>query len=120
MTERDRFKKGSLEMLLLKILSEHDCYGYQITQIIKNVTNGIIVVREPSMYPILYRLQDKGYISSYVKRGCGRLERVYYHLEKDGLEELNQLMSVYHEVHRGIEAILNYSAIEDGVKEVNQ
>ena len=53
MTERDRFKKGSLEMLLLKILSEHDCYGCQITQIIKNVTNGIIVVREPSMYPIL-------------------------------------------------------------------
>ena len=36
MEYKDRFKKGLIEMLLLKILSEHDCYGYQLTQIIKN------------------------------------------------------------------------------------
>ena len=49
MDYKDRFKKGSVEMLLVKVLSEEDCYGYQITQIIKELSHGNIIVREPSM-----------------------------------------------------------------------
>ena len=78
-------------MLLLKVLSEHDCYGYQITQIFKRVSDGSIVVREPSMYPILYRLQDRGLITSYNQKGNGHMERVYYHIEDAGREELKKM-----------------------------
>lgn len=113
MDYRDRFKKGSIEMLLLKVLSGEDCYGYQITQIIKEISKGSIIVREPSMYPILYRLQERNLISSYKQKGNGRMERVYYHIETEGRKELDKLISAYTEVHEGINALLNYKYSED-------
>lgn len=116
MDYRDRFKKGSIEMLLLKVLSEEDCYGYQITQIIKEISKGSIIVREPSMYPILYRLQERNLISSYKQKGNGRMERVYYHIETEGRKELDKLISAYTEVHEGIDALLNYKYSEDGLE----
>lgn len=114
MDYKDKFKKGLIEMLLLKILSEHDCYGYQITQILKSVSDGDIVVREPSMYPILYKLQERDMITSY-KRRKGRMERVYYHIEEAGREELKTLMEAYYQVQRGTAALLNYEA-EEGLQ----
>lgn len=113
MDYKNKFKKGLLEMLLLKILSEHDCYGYQITQIFKKVSKGNIVVREPSMYPILYRLQKRGFISSYKEHGHGRMERIYYHIEKKGLNELDLLITAYEQVKYGVDELLNYQYIEE-------
>ena len=48
-----------LEMLFLKILSIRDCYGYEITHSIKELTNGKIDIKEGSMYPVLYKFEDK-------------------------------------------------------------
>ena len=56
-----------LEMLFLKILSIRDCYGYEITHSIKELTNGKIDIKEGSMYPVLYKFEDLGYISSEKK-----------------------------------------------------
>ena len=53
-----------LEMLFLKILSIRDCYGYEITHSIKELTNGKIDIKEGSMYPVLYKFEDLGYISA--------------------------------------------------------
>lgn len=58
MDRRDNFKKGSIEMLALKILSEKDCYGYELCQLMNERFNGIIVVPEGSLYPALYKLAD--------------------------------------------------------------
>lgn len=49
-----------IEMLFLKVLEQEDCYGYQLTQSIQDITNGQIKIAEGTMYPILYKLQDKG------------------------------------------------------------
>ena len=51
-----------IEMLFLKVLEQEDCYGYQLTQSIQDITNGQIKIAEGTMYPILYKLQDKGYL----------------------------------------------------------
>lgn len=118
MRAKDKFKKGSIEMLLLKILSVHDCYGYQITQIIKQISDGSISVQEPSMYPILYRLQERGMITSYTQKGNGHMERVYYHVEEEGHQELESLMADYRQVQQGIEKILNYPISLDSIDEV--
>ena len=52
-----------IEMLFLKVLEQEDCYGYPLTQSIQDITNGQIKIAKGTMYPILYKLQDKGYIS---------------------------------------------------------
>lgn len=89
-------KKATIEMLLLKLLSESDMYGYQMTQELKKRSSALYTILEGSMYPILYRLSDQGLISFYEKKVTQRQFRVYYHLEKTGVEYLNQLLSDYY------------------------
>ena len=62
----DGFKKGIMDFLYLRILVEGDCYGYQISQILKKVTNGVIEVTNGSMYTSLDRLVSKGYIPDFL------------------------------------------------------
>lgn len=87
-----------LEMLFLKILSIRDCYGYEITHSIKELTNGKIDIKEGSMYPVLYKFEDLGYISSEKKLIGKRMTRIYYHLEPSGKAYLEGIYKEYKEM----------------------
>ena len=97
-----------IEMLLLKILEEGDCYGYQLTQSLKERSNGKISIAEGTMYPILYKLLDQGLISDRKELVGKRQTRVYYHLEPEGKEHLEQLIKDYYEMIDAIQAILSF------------
>ena len=82
------------DMLILSVLKQRDCCGYEITNSIKELSDGVIDIKEGSLYPSLYKMVDKGYISSkdeYVNRKL----RVYYHIEDAGKEYLEQLIKEY-------------------------
>ena len=82
------------DMLILQLLKQRDCCGYEITNSIKELSDGVIDIKEGSLYPSLYKMVDKGYISSkdeYVNRKL----RVYYHIEDAGKEYLEQLIKEY-------------------------
>jgi PadR family transcriptional regulator PadR len=90
-------KKATIEMILLKLLSEEDMYGYQLTQEVRKRSNGRYTILEGSMYPILYRLADQKLITfSEVKTGKRQI-RVYYHLEDSGREYFEKLKASYKE-----------------------
>lgn len=95
-----------LEMLLLKILEEGDCYGYQLSQSVKKHSDGRIKIAEGTMYPILYKLEDQGFISDHKERVGKRQTRVYYHLEPSGKEHLDTLIQDYYSLIDAIESIL--------------
>ena len=114
MANRNSFKKGTIELLLLSILRVEDCYGYQITQKIKEQSEGAITVTEGALYPILYKLSDKGYVSDYKKLAGKRLMRVYYHLEPAGDEYLDSLLNDYFKVQKGVRKVLAANHVEDG------
>ena len=95
-----------LKMLFLKILEKEDCYGYQLTQSIQDITNGQIKIAEGTMYPILYKLQDQGYISDRQVKVGKRQTRVYYHLEPAGKEYLSQLTHDYYQMIDAIQSVL--------------
>ncbi len=63
MGKRDYFRNGTLEMIALSLLSESDLYGYQLVQTISERSGGVITIQIGSLSPVLYRLQDDGYIS---------------------------------------------------------
>ena len=108
MDRRDNFKKGSIEMLALKLLSEKDCYGYELCQLMQERSDNIINVPEGSLYPALYKLADKNYISSYEIKVAVRRKRTYYHIESEGLIYLNELIEAYTEIANGITSVLNW------------
>lgn len=105
----EKFRKGYMDMLLLKILSTGDYYGYQIILIFRKLSEGIIDITTGSIYPVLYRLQDNGYVNSYTKKEHPKMERVYYHLTPEGKDELDTLIEDYMIVTKATYAILNFS-----------
>ena len=76
-------KKNSffkLDLLILSVLNQRDCYGYEITSSVRKETDDMFIIKEGVMYPILYRLLQEGLISSQEKLVNGRI-RIYYHME---------------------------------------
>ncbi len=109
MRAQNNFKKGAVEMLLLHILkSKGDCYGYQLSQLIKETSNEYLSIPEGSLYPALYKLIEKGYISDYKKQTGKRLIRVYYHIEESGKTRLSELVEDYLATTASIKQILNH------------
>lgn len=71
--------------------------------------NPMVLLRllEGALYPILYRLVDKGYLTDYKKPAGKRLMRVYYHLEEAGVIYFHELLEEYNQVKLGVELILS-------------
>ena len=65
MDRKSNFRRGSVELMVLHLLSLRDYYGYELTQIIRQETNGVIDIPIGSLYPALYKLIDAGYISDH-------------------------------------------------------
>ena len=116
MNSKNNFKKGSVELLVLCLLQKADCYGYQLTQLISQRSGGLIEFPEGSLYPSLYRLIDKGFISDEKRLVGKRMTRVYYHLEPAGKEYYDQLLKDYLEVHQGIQSVLFYHEDHDSTE----
>ena len=72
----DRFlqqlKKGVLEMLVLEILCEESTYGYELMSRLKSRSHELFTLKEGTLYPILYRLEDDGMIVSSWSKPEGR------------------------------------------------
>jgi PadR family transcriptional regulator PadR len=102
---RENFKKGSNELLILSLLSKEDMYGYQISHTISEKSNNIYTVAEGSLYPILYRLSQAGYISERIEL-VRRRTRVYYHLEESGRLYYEQCLKEYYELSKSVSNII--------------
>lgn len=107
MSIKGSFKKGSLDMLVLALLTSGDKYGYEISQAIGERGSSVLRLPEGSLYPTLYRLESEGYISSYKKQVGERRTRIYYHLETTGGEKLTELIEEYNAVNDAIQKILS-------------
>lgn len=103
------FKKGSIEMLTLLMLQEGDIYGYQLIQMLSDRSGGKLTVQEGSLYPLLYRMVDSGYISgrdvTVETRHGRRRNRVLYHLEPSGRVRLIELKAEFDQVQEGIQNV---------------
>lgn len=103
------FKKGSIEMLTLLMLQEGDIYGYQLIQMLSDRSGGKLTVQEGSLYPLLYRMVDSGYISgrdiTVETRHGRRRNRVLYHLEPSGRVRLSELKTEFDQVQEGIQNV---------------
>lgn len=93
----DRFlqqlKKGVLEMLVLDTLCRGQTYGYELLTSLKERSNGLFLLKEGTLYPILYRLEDDGMIQSTWSQGEGRSapKKMYSATEKGQQENIRRL-----------------------------
>lgn len=102
-----------LDMLILAILMKEDCYGYMITQKIKELSNGLIQIQEGTLYPVLYKMLDDHFVTQYEKKGGKRQIRIYYHIEEKGIENFYQLVKEYKRWDRQVKNIIKYGEKKD-------
>jgi transcriptional regulator len=77
--ERD-LKKGSAEFLVLSLLHARQRHGYEISRLIETRSHGAVRFCVASLYPLLYRLEDRGYIQGRWVEKAGERRRRFYRL----------------------------------------
>ena len=83
-----------LDLLILTALKDQDRYGYDLCLCINTHTSEYFEVKEGVMYPILHKLLEDKYITSYSELHNNR-NRVYYHLTDKGKERLEHLITEF-------------------------
>lgn len=79
--------KGSLITIIMQLLDKEGAmYGYEITQKVKDLTNGTLDIKEGALYPLLHKLEASGHLRVFAKTVDNRV-RKYYELTAQGTEE---------------------------------
>jgi len=103
------FMTGVPELLLLRLLEQHEMYGYQLVRSIKQVTDDAIALGEGVIYPALHGLERNGSLKSRRKAVGGRT-RVYYSLTRKGKQRLTALQDDWRRIQGGITTALEAPA----------
>ena len=81
-------KKGSAELLILSLLEGRARHGYEISQLIEQRSEGTLKFNVASFYPLLYRLEKRGWIKGQWVEKAGQRRRRYYKLTPEGRKVL--------------------------------
>jgi len=79
---------GTLDLLVLRVLSRGDLHGWGITQRLEQLSKSALQVDEGSLYPALYRMEDKGWIEAEWKLTENNRRAKYYALTRSGRKQL--------------------------------
>lgn len=105
---KKQFNKGVFELTILKLLNDEDLYGYSIIQKVKTMSEGLIVLKDGTLYPILYRLEDNLSIKSFWVNSddLRGKPRKYYKITEAGKNTLEVMLKDYEEITLGVRKIL--------------
>lgn len=113
MLNTDSFKRGTVDLVVLSVLLERDMYGYEIVKTVKEKSEGKYEIPLGTLYPVLYRFIENGYLSDRDEIVNKRL-RKYYHLEEKGRAFYAELFGEYTKISEGVNLITK--AVNDGEK----
>lgn len=102
-----QMKKGVLEMLVLNLLRDSPKYGYQIIQEMKEKSDDTFLLKDGTLYPILYRLEDDGLVTSEWSEAEGKqVSRKYYRITPKGNKELKEIRETWDRIFQGVNKIM--------------
>jgi len=80
--------KGTLDMLVLKIVALGPSHGYAIAQRLQQISKDFFQVHQGSLYPALHRLEDRGWLQAEWKESETGREAKFYSLTKKGRKQM--------------------------------
>ena len=102
-------KKGSAELLILSLVEDQPRHGYDIATLIERRSGGTLKFNVASLYPLLYRLEKRGWIQGRWVEKAGQRRRRYYRLTAAGKKVLAAQRNSWREF---VEAISRITGIE--------
>jgi len=82
-------KKGSAEFLVLSLLEAESRHGYELSKLIETRSHGVLTFHVASLYPLLYRMEERGWIVGRWVERAGQRRRRYYSITREGLTTLD-------------------------------
>lgn len=101
--------KGSFDVLLLALLERGPMYGYQIVKEVKARTDGVLELKEGSLYPALHRLEQQGLIEGFWQPRADGADRRYYRLTARGAEAAQEKRAEWRRFATAIEGVLRHA-----------
>ena len=84
--------KGSTAIMILKVISEGETYGYELVQRLYHKSQGTFKLNEGTLYPILHMLEKEGHVTSYEGQSETGRSRRYYRITVQGKLHLSARM----------------------------
>lgn len=102
-----QMKKGVLDMLVLRLLKSEAKYGYQIIQEMREKSDETFLLKDGTLYPILYRLEEDNLVVSKWSEAVGKqVPRKYYEITEAGKKALGEIEVVWKRISDGIAKIM--------------
>jgi transcriptional regulator len=99
--------KGTLEMIVLEVLQHEPMHGWGITELIERRSDGLLSINQGSLYPALYRLVARGWVSSEWRITENNRKARYYTLTRSGRRQLASERAQWEKLSRGVNLILS-------------
>jgi len=105
MAQTASLMSGVPELLVLRLLSAREMYGYELARAIRESTQEAISLGEGVLYPALHALESRGFVRARRRTVSGRT-RVYYAITPKGNRRLEELSGEWHRIAGAVRAIL--------------
>ncbi len=100
--DKSELLKGTLDMLILKVVALGPIHGYAISQRIQQISKEFFQVQQGSLYPALHRLENRGWLDAEWREASSGREAKFYKLTKKGRKQLEA-------------EVLNWARLSDAV-----
>jgi len=104
--ERTDLMQGTLELLILNTLARESMHGYGIVQRIHDATEDLLKVEDGSLYPALYRMEERGWIKSEWGVSENNRRAKFYKLTKMGQKQLEAQRANWNRISKAVTKIL--------------
>ena len=102
---REWLRSGA-QLMVLSLIQEKDRYGYEIIQELEERSENVFEMKEGTLYPILHRLENQGFLKSYKKVMENKRERKYYKITVFGLEQLEEDKNTWEEFSESVKRVV--------------
>ncbi len=107
MASLDReLRRGTLELLLLRILADEPTYGYQLVRRLGERSGDRFAIKEGTLYPVLYRLEDAGLVTPEWSQPARGVPRKTYRLTPAGHDRMEQLTEAWQSFSAAVDAVI--------------
>ena len=96
--DRATLLQGTLDLLILKVLSSAELHGLGVSRRIEQITGGTFVVQPGSLFPALHRLEEAGWLTSAWEASENNRRAKYYKLTRAGRKQLGEATEQWHRV----------------------
>ena len=104
--QKAEFLKGTLDMLVLKVVALGPIHGYAISQRIRQISKDFFQVTQGSLYPALHRLEDRGWVRAEWRETETGREAKFYALTRAGRKQLEAEVRSWEQVSDAVALIL--------------